>query len=268
MYNFPGKGKVLMEKKYFFFDIDGTLTVAARDASYVPESTKRALAKLRENGHFLAIATGRSYAKALPVMKALGFENMVHDGGYGITLNNELIDIEPLNRDDCIALVRECEAKGILWGIQPENSDTRFVPDERFMEFTHDQYMKSMIVPGLDPENYEKIYKVYVACYEPVEHSLETLKKLPWCRFMKEYIFVEPSDKARGIRRIVDHFGGDYRDVVVFGDHRNDLSMFTGEWTGIAMGNAVEELKAKADFVTSDIEDDGIWNACVRYGWI
>ena len=85
---------------------------------------------------------------------------------------------------------------------------------------------------------------------------------------MKEYIFVEPSDKARGIRRIVDHFGGDYRDVVVFGDHRNDLSMFTGEWTGIAMGNAVEELKAKADYVTSDIEDDGIWNACVRFGWI
>ena len=181
---------------------------------------------------------------------------------------NELIDIEPLNRDDCIALVRECQAKGILWGIQPENSDTRFVPDERFMEFTHDQYMKSKIIPGLDPENYEKIYKVYVACYEPVEHSLETLKKLPWCRFMKEYIFVEPSDKARGIRRIVDHFGGDYRDVVVFGDHRNDLSMFTGEWTGIAMGNAVEELKAKADYVTSDIEDDGIWNACVRFGWI
>jgi hypothetical protein len=30
----------------------------------------------------------------------------------------------------------------------------------------------------------------------------------------------------------------------------------------------VEELKAKADYVTSDIEDDGIWNACVRFGWI
>ena len=56
--------------------------------------------------------------------------------------------------------------------------------------------------------------------------------------------------------------------ILLNGDHRNDLSMFTGEWTGIAMGNAVEELKAKADYVTSDIEDDGIWNACVRFGWI
>lgn len=256
-----------MDRKFFFFDIDGTLTIPARDAASVPPSTERALAKLREAGHFVAIATGRSYAKAIGVMNELGFENMVSDGGYGITLNRQLIEIEPLNREDCIALVRECEEKGFPWGIQPENIDTRFVPDERFMEFTHDQYMKSRIVEGLDPENYEQIYKVYVACNPPQEYTLETLKKLPWCRFMDEYIFVEPADKARGIRRVVDYFGGSYKDVVVFGDEKNDLSMFSDEWTCIAMGNAVQQLKDRADYVTSDITDDGIWNACVHFGW-
>ena len=256
-----------MNRKFFFFDIDGTLIIAAKDASSVPPSTEKALARLREAGHFTAIATGRSYAKAKGVMKELGFENMVSDGGYGITLNGQLLEIEPLNRADCIALVRECETRGFAWGIQPENSDTRFVPDERFMEITHDRYMKSRIVEGLDPKNYEQIYKVYVACTYPQEYTLEALKKLPWCRFMEEYIFVEPADKARGIRRIVDHFGGSYSDVVVFGDQKNDLSMFSGEWTCIAMGNAVDELKEKADYVTTDITDDGIWNACVHYGW-
>ena len=78
------------------------------------------------------------------------------------------------------------------------------------------------------------------------EEKLETLKQLPWCRFHKEYLFVEPGDKSVGIKAIVDHFGGDYQDVVVFGDEKNDLSMFRDEWTSIAMGNAIDELKAKA----------------------
>ena len=42
--------------------------------------------------------------------------------------------------------------------------------------------------------------------------------KLPWCRFHKEYLFVEPGDKSKGIKRMVEHLGGDVKDVVVFGD--------------------------------------------------
>lgn len=255
-------------KKYFFFDIDGTLTITVRGQSVVPQSTKLALEKLRQNGHFTAIATGRSYAKAIDIMRQLGFENMVSDGGSGITLDNRLLGIEPLNRDLCIELVRECQEKGFIWGIQTDNTDTRSVPDERFMAYTNDRYMNTKIIPGLDPNDYPDIYKVYVACLDGEESRLETLKKLPWCRFMKEYIFVEPADKARGIRMTVEHFHGDIHDVVVFGDQRNDLSMFSKDWTCIAMGNAVQELKAKADYVTSKNTQDGIYNACVHFGWI
>ena len=99
------------KKKYIFFDIDGTL-LAGGYAGYVPESTKLALRKLKEAGHFTAIATGRAQWMALPYMRELGFENMVSDGGYGITLGNELLGIEPLCREDVIALIRECQAKG------------------------------------------------------------------------------------------------------------------------------------------------------------
>ncbi len=52
---------------------------------------------------------------------------------------------------------------------------------------------------------------------------------------------------------IVDHFNGDYKDVVVFGDEKNDLSMFRDEWTSIAMGNAIDELKEKATYVTTHV---------------
>ena len=54
-------------------------------------------------------------------------------------------------------------------------------------------------------------------------------------------------------------------DAVVFGDASNDLSMFTDDgWIKVAMGNAIPELKAKADYVTTDVDKDDIYNACVH----
>lgn len=70
---------------------------------------------------------------------------------------------------------------------------------------------------------------------------------------------MEPGDKSVGIKKIVDHLGGDYKDIVVFGDEKNDLSVFNDEWTSIAMWNAIDELKQKASYVTSDVSKDGIY---------
>ena len=58
----------------------------------------------------------------------------------------------------------------------------------------------------------------------------------------------------------------DYNDAVVFGDSGNDISMFTDDWTKVAMGNAIPELKKLADYVTSDVDKDGIYNACEKLG--
>lgn len=236
-----------MKKKYLFFDIDGTLAVGEPGHQYIPESTKKALRLLKEKGHFIAIATGRSYAMAYQHMKELGFENMVSDGGNGITIDGKLIDIKPLDYQKCIQLINECQEKGYIWAISPDNTTRRLAPDHRFYDFTHDVYMETVVQEDLDPLNYDQIFKVYIACYAPEEEKLETLKQLPWCRFHKEYLFVEPSDKSVGIKMMVDHLGGDYRDVIVFGDEKNDLSMFRDEWTSVAMGNAIAKFKSKSN---------------------
>ncbi|MBQ9138051.1 MAG: HAD family phosphatase [Alistipes sp.] len=255
-----------MKRKYLFFDIDGTLAAGGYGNTYIPDSTKVALQRLREAGHFLAIATGRSQAMAVDYMRELGFENMVSDGGYGITINGELVEIKPLDKQSVVRVIDECKAKGIPWALQVDNTVVRSAPDSRFEEFTHDVYMATRVVEGLDPNNYDKIYKAYIACYEPTEHTLESLKSVQWGRFHKEYLFVEPSDKAYGIRRIMDHFGADCSDVVVFGDAANDLSMFVDGWTKVAMGNAIPALKARADYITTDVDKDGIYNACTTLG--
>ena len=255
-----------MKKKYLFFDIDGTLVAGGYSASYIPDSVHETIKRLKDAGHFMALATGRSYAMAVDFMKALGFENMVHDGGYGLTLNNELLGITPLDKDKVCALIRECDEKGFPWGISVNNDTVRFVRDEKFMAEAHDTYMTTKIVEGLNPNDYENIYKAYIACNEGEEKQLETLRELPWCRFHKEYFFVEPADKAYGIRKVMDHFDAPYEDVIVFGDNNNDLSMFTDDWYKVAMGNATADLKAKADYITDDVDRDGVYKACEYLG--
>ena len=48
----------------------------------------------------------------------------------------------------------------------------------------------------------------------------------------------------------------------------NDYEIVSLAGTGIAMGNAVEELKTIADYVTDAVDQDGVWNACRHFGWI
>ena len=255
-----------MKKRYLFFDIDGTLKAGGYENGYIPESAKEALRKLKEAGHFLALATGRSNAMARPIMEELGFVNMVSDGGYGITIEKKLLGIKPLPKENIVHLIRECDEKNLPWGLQIDDSDTRLVPDEHFYEATQDSYLKTKIIPGLRPEKEEIIYKAYVACKPPVEFGLKSLKKLPWCRYHETYFFVEPTYKAEGIRAVMDAFGADHRNAVVFGDSENDLSMFTNEWTKVAMGNAVPVLKERADYITADAAEDGIYKACEALG--
>jgi Cof subfamily protein (haloacid dehalogenase superfamily) len=255
-----------MKRKYLFFDIDGTLACGGYGNTYIPDSANEALQKLREAGHFLSICTGRSQSMAESFIELTDIHNMVSDGGYGLTLEDKFLGIEPLNKEDVIALIDECKEKGFPWGLSTENSMVRSCPDESFYEFTHDTYMGTKVVEGLDPRKCDEIYKAYVACYYPGEFSLKSLDKLPWCRFHKEYFFVEPTDKARGIRKMMDMLEAPYEDVIVFGDAANDLSMFVDDWTCVAMGNACEELKEKADLITTDADKHGIWNACVELG--
>ncbi len=259
-----------MDKKYFFFDIDGTLlphSVTGDDS--IPESTAGAIEQLKEKGNFCAIATGRAHCMAVEQAKQLGFDNMIGDGGHSIVLNGELVgEIEPLPRDLCIELAKECEEQGYAWAVSWQDELLRLTPYQEFIDIADDSYQSSKLDEGIKIEDFPCMLKMFVACKPGEEEKFPALKKLPWVRYNNRYIFVEPMEKERGIMRIRDYFGASDDDIVVFGDGRNDVSMFRPEWFGIAMGNAVPELKEKADFVTRASADDGIAYALKHFGWI
>ena len=239
------------KKKYFFFDIDGTL-IPVSGARDIPESTKTALQELREKGHFCAIATGRSHCLAEPQRMDLGFENMVCDGGNGIVLDGKLIGIEPLDRELCIQLAKQCDERGITWGVSVEDKPMRLTIYQAFIDRADNFYQRSTLVEDLDIESFPQILKMFVACDPGVEKDIPVLHILPWVRYEDAFIFVEPTDKSIGIKKVQEIYHIPDEDIVVFGDGMNDLSMFLPKWKCIAMGNAVPQLKERASFVTKN----------------
>lgn len=257
-----------MENKLFFFDIDGTLT-DRRTGKIVP-SAKRALELLEENGHFVSIATGRAHYKSRELLTELGLENMVCSGGMGVVIKNQLVKNTPLDKEEALAVIHDAEEKGIGVLIATDDSEKVYAKNDLFREQVgpRQEPTKYFIDPTFSVDEVEDIFKFYLALPKEQDHRIPEPKKFAKLRFVQEYTMCQHDNKKQGILDVLDYFDRPREDVVVFGDDVNDLVMFDKHWTSIAMGNAVDELKARADYVTDRNVDDGIYHACRKFGWI
>ena len=74
--------------------------------------------------------------------------------------------------------------------------------------------------------------------------------------------------KDLGISRLLKHTNFDIENTIAIGDGFNDISMIEYCNYGIAMGNGNDELKEKADYVTSNVSDDGFYKAFKELGMV
>lgn len=257
---------MLQTKKYFFFDFDGTLTIGS--TACVPPSARKALDLLRANGHSVAVATGRMEADIARFLPDLGIRNAVTDGGYGIVIDGNIVQMKTLDPALCHKALEELSAKHIPWGFTCANEKVRYTNSVEFLLKIDDYYAKSILDPDLDFHAFSTFHKLYIACTEEEQGQIEALSYLPWVRFNERCIFIEATEKQKGILTMLSMLHAPQEDVVVFGDGTNDISMFLPEWTCIALGNAHPALKQHADYVTTPSYQDGIFNACRHFGWI
>ncbi len=257
------------QRKYFFFDYDGTLAVP--HTRYIPESTLRTLDVLQSAGHFVCLNTGRLQCNALDYISSVGLKNIVADGGYSVTLNGQLQWMRPLDLEPVQECLRRCDQAGIPWSVTVANELKRYSSNPDFEKIAGDYYVPTIFDPELSVDNLRQVFKAYIPCeVDRAQDLADTglLDGVPWVTYTSSTIFIEPMSKDEGIRWVMKHFDAPLEDVVVFGDGKNDLSMFCPEWTSIAMGNARQELKEKADFITADCDKDGIYLACKHFGWL
>ena len=159
--------------------------------------------------------------------------------GYDAT-SPDMTDIEKLQHEETI--MERIQSLGVLenfsdFGVIYANNNTvgwmsesmyEMLANDEIYDFFSNHVTDKNTESGwfsTAKNNYDKIYKAYVACNREEEKTLTSLKDLPWYRFHDNYIFIEPAYKSVGIKKVMDYFHADYKDAVVFGDSGNDISM-------------------------------------------
>ena len=155
-----------------------------------------------------------------------------------------------------------------------ESSDYIYVRDRndpRHIEFADNWGMKpETIIDDFDPEAIET-YIGMIVVNDKSDIPVMVEKLSPYFdvqRHQSDYSFdltLKGVSKAVGIEKLVERLNRKIDDTIAFGDGRNDIEMLETVGIGVAMGNAVPEAKAVADYETDRIENDGIVKALEHF---
>lgn len=251
--------------KAAFFDIDGTLM--SHKSRSVPQSAREAVEKLQAAGILCVAATGRQIQQ----MNRLPVADIPFDA-Y-ITLNGQLIldkdqkvlygvPISGIAKDILIRMFSNHEIPALL--VEEQLTYLNF-EDARVVAV---QEAISTPTPPLGTYTGKDIYQVCAYLAEGEEVMVQELEghcvMTRW-GFGGLDIIAPGGGKVTGIRWYLDQMGIGPEEVIAFGDAENDRDMLKFAGIGVAMGNATEDVKAVADFVTTDIDDDGIANGLKHF---
>ncbi|MDQ0217253.1 Cof-type HAD-IIB family hydrolase [Peribacillus cavernae] len=247
--------------KIVFFDIDGTLL---DDEKKLPASTKAAIKELQENGTFVAIATGRAPFMFDYIREELDIDTFVSYNGQYVVFENQVIYRNPLSESQLGQLHKEAAN---------HNNTPMVFMTEKTMKASVQHHERIETAMGSlhfpHPEKDEtfylgrEIYQSLLFCKEEEQKLYDgQYDKFRFIRWHDDCIDVLPKggSKAEGIRVLMDKAGFKLEDVYAFGDGLNDVEMLETAGHGIAMGNAVDEVKKYADYVTDHVAADGIYN--------
>lgn len=253
-----------------FFDVDGTLVGCD---GRIPRSAVAAISKLRENGHYAVINTGRSMSLITQEMISGPFDGIIASCGTHIvwretTLLNRLIDRELIS--DAASLL--LENKIDFWLEGPEHvfvsdlSPDGYIAD--FLSFFWD-------TPGIlaDFRTHELRVNKFTfhvgpqSCLDPCLPLLE--KHFQIIRHPDQIETVPIGfSKATGMRCLLDTLALPADRTYAFGDSLNDMEMLSFARYGVAMGGSRDAVVDICDYVTGRPEEDGIANALRHYGLI
>ena len=247
-------------KKIVFFDIDGTLLDYEKK---LPVSTKKAIHLLKENGVFVAIATGRAPFMFTSLRKELDIDSFVSFNGQYVVFENEVIYKNPLDHKEVETFLQASTANGHPLIFMNEVTMKATTNHHPFIETS----LGSLLFPHPEEDRsfylHNEIYQTLLFCeIEDEKLYFNNYPKFNFIRWHPYSVDILPNggSKAIGIKKMIDRLGFELKDVYAFGDGLNDLEMLKAVGTGIAMGNSVPEAKSVANLVTSDVDKDGIWN--------
>ena len=255
--------------KAVFFDVDGTLV--SHKSKSVPESAREAIYELRKKGIKVLLSTGRHIheLKGMPTQDIEFDGYVILNGQIGLDKNKNRVFSNPFSKEDTRELVKIFEEKKYPFVLVNDQG--------HYMNLVNDyarMALKTVSTPMPPVRDYqgEKLYQATVFIPAKDDESFE--KELPQgCKLARwgahgADIISASGGKATGMKFFAEDLGIGQKEMMAFGDAQNDMDMIAYAGIGIAMGNAEEGLKKIADYVTTDVDEDGVANALKKYDLI
>lgn len=259
-------------------DIDGTLLDPQHQ---ITPAVQAAIASARQRGVHVVLATGRPFVGVRRFLEQLGLN---HAGHYCITNNGALVQQAHdgqtiaetvLSFEDYLY----CEQLARELGVHFHALDHQFLytanrdisPHTVYesylsgipLKFRRVEEMdRSMVFPKVMMIDDQPVLDAAIARLPAEAHQRFTIMK-------SSPVFLEildrRVDKGEGLKKLTEYLGLAREQVMALGDQQNDLAMIRYAGLGVAMGNALDEVKAAADHVTASNRESGVALAIERF---
>ena len=258
-----------MKKYAFFLDIDGTILYYDEKIKneIIPKRVIESIKNARNEGHFVYINTGRApsyFDQKIWDLPVDGF--LCGCGAYAIDANRTVLFQAAYPNEALLRWTKKLsnpEDPGLI--VEGVNKifrlrETYWKPREGWIlsddpkdleeYLKHDSVVKMNLCQDIDTAILPDLQKDFDVIHHPAEHYTECC--IPGC------------SKSEGMKRILALHGMDLSQCVAMGDSENDLDMICTAGIGVAMGQAYEEVRNAADFVTDSVWDAGAATAIDR----
>ncbi|SFG31784.1 Cof-type HAD-IIB family hydrolase [Oribacterium sp. WCC10] len=255
------------------FDLDHTLL--DHNTWKITPSAMDGIEMLKQNGYLVAIASGRDMKNLMSIkyLREVNPDALIHMNGTMVELRDRVLMDRCMDKELLKRVLDFCEKEQLPIGARIDEIDYFCHPD-KVLSFDAGYYGVDFKRHFDDPEKLLKLPTRALAYYgdrdggRELQYEFPELKVMMFSKNFGADVVEAEYSKAEGIKRLCVHFGISLEDTYAFGDSLNDLEMLEKVKVGIAMGNAVEETKKSADYVTDDIDKDGISKALKHFGLI
>lgn len=244
--------------KILFFDVDGTLYNSDKQ---LPRATKEAIAKARNNGHEIAIATGRAPFMIKSLLHELNIDTYVCFNGQYVVYKGDVVFTDGVPKDELKEIVAFGEQRGepVVYLDAHEmvasiNGHSGIEESLATLKYAYPRVKKSFYEAN-------EVYQTLIYVNEDNEHlykeAFPSVQLVRWHPFSCDVLPKEGS-KARGIEKLLVHIGRSMEDAIAFGDGLNDVEMIEAVGLGVVMGNGHKKALAVADVIAPHVDEDGL----------
>lgn len=249
----------MLAYKLIVLDLDGTLLNSKKEIS---AGNLAALKRAREGGALIAFSTARSAGAMREYIAAVQPDILISNGGALVERGGEVLFSRQLSAESVRHIINRCfelsdgkceitieTDRGYFWNYKPD------------CDFSWYEAVDNVIYDDFSDFR-QSAYKV-TAEVEREEDARKIAAEIPGCgtlsfrgEIWRRFAHIEAT-KRNALEHICGCLSIAPKEILAFGDDRNDLEMLE-YCTGVAMGNALDEVKSAAEFVTDTNDNDGV----------